>query len=1026
MSLENTLYYWLCLLLVLLTVFSTGITLYRSLYDVVDNVYHYSNQLLERADTILVDELRELEEFAALSADDLRDHRTTGRPYDEFKVANYHRDGLEFLVLSPQAQAGRTIRYTSHVLDDEIITVTEQLPPASPLARALARQAAVNDAAPRWGKPFHLAHGDWLLPYYLRLSADRLFVLIVPLEVLYSHLNELDFIKEISTFLVLAQQGGETQPAVVGMPPEPAGSGYLSFVDVAEVVHRRPSAWSVLVSGASDIVLYHPDALLADLYLGLSHDIAEVYERLQYHLLQTFLLTLAGVGMFFILIRRVFKSFSRSLGDLQQQLTVTSEEDHLEFKLPENQRYREFAQIAGAINHMFKRLQSDVTDLQQETRKSAALANELAIAGSIQQNLLPDDAGLNRINRERGVDIGALLVPATTVAGDFYYVIPRVDGKLLLAIGDVSGKGIAAALVASDCVNLIEFYGAGLSPEILLEKVNSILYRKFADQSMFVTLFCALLDPESGDLAHSSAGHEPPLLCRAGNNRISRLAVEPGMALGFLADTVYHSQTTRLEQDLAPLEELDRLRAEFLGMVSHELRIPLTSIKGSASTALETSASLNTAEVHQFFWIINEQANHMHGLISDLLDAGSIDAGTLSVLPEPTELAALVDQARNAFLSSGSSHTILIDLPLDLPRVLADRGRIVQVLNNLFNNAARFSLGSSPIRVAAKRDNLHVAVSVSDEGRGIAPEQLPRLFQKYTGLGGEEGRGTGLGLAICKGLVEAHGGRIRAQSDGPGQGTQITFTLPVAEEAGGTPGQSRSPHKSSERPPILVVDDDPQILRFVRDALTQAGYAPQVTGNYHDLSQLIREEKPHLILLDLLLPGTDGIELMENIPEMAGLPVIFISAYGRDETIARALERGAVDYVVKPFSATELTARVRAALRIQTEKERFVLGDLTILYKQREVTVANRTVRLTATEYELLRIISVNAGQVVTYDTLLRQLWAGPASGGPNRVRTFVKQLRRKLGDDPSRSIYIQNVRGVGYRMAEPRSMLPA
>ena len=479
-------------------------------------------------------------------------------------------------------------------------------------------------------------------------------------------------------------------------------------------------------------------------------------------------------------------------------------------------------------------------------------------------------------------------------------------------------------------------------------------------------------------------------------------------------------------QDLAPLEELDRLRAEFLGMVSHELRTPLTSIKGSASTALETSASLSTAEVHQFFRIINEQANHMHGLISDLLDAGSIDAGTLSVLPEPTELAALVDQARNAFLSSGSSHTILIDLPLDLPRVLADRGRIVQVLNNLFNNAARFSPGSSPIRVAAKRDNLHVAVSVSDEGRGIAPEQLPRLFQKYTGVGGEEGRGTGLGLAICKGLVEAHGGRIRAQSDGPGQGTQITFTIPVAEETDSAPGQSRSSHPGSERPPILVVDDDPQILRFVRDALTQAGYAPQVTGNYHDLPQLIREEKPHLILLDLLLPGTDGIELMENIPEMAGLPVIFISAYGRDETIARALERGAVDYVVKPFSATELTARVRVALRIQTEKERFVLGDLTILYKQREVTVANRTVRLTATEYELLRILSVNAGQVVTYDTLLRQLWAGPASGGPNRVRTFVKQLRRKLGDDPARPVYIQNVRAVGYRMAEPRSMLPA
>ena len=187
-------------------------------------------------------------------------------------------------------------------------------------------------------------------------------------------------------------------------------------------------------------------------------------------------------------------------------------------------------------------------------------------------------------------------------------------------------------------------------------------------------------------------------------------------------------------QDLAPLEELDRLRVEFLSMVSHELRTPLAAIKGSADTALEASLALDPAEVQQFFRIIEEQASHMRGLISDLLDAGRIDAGTLSVLPVPTELAALVDTARNAFLSGGSTHTILIDLPQDLPRVLADRGRIVQVLNNLFTNAARFSLGSSPIRVAARRDGLHVAISVSDEGRGIAPEQLQRLFRKYTGL----------------------------------------------------------------------------------------------------------------------------------------------------------------------------------------------------------------------------------------------------------------------------------------------------
>ena len=482
-------------------------------------------------------------------------------------------------------------------------------------------------------------------------------------------------------------------------------------------------------------------------------------------------------------------------------------------------------------------------------------------------------------------------------------------------------------------------------------------------------------------------------------------------------------------QDLAQLEELDRLRSEFLGMVSHELRTPLAAIKGSASTALDSSTSLNATEMHQFFRIINEQAGHMHGLISDLLDAGSIAAGTLSVVPVPAELPVLVDQARNAFLSGGSTHAVLIDLPQDLPRVLADEGRIVQVLTNLFANAARFSPGSSPIRVAARREGLHVAVLVSDEGEGIPSEQLSLLFRKNTSFGDDDRRGSGLGLAICKGLVEAHGGRVRAASDGPGRGTHITFTLPLIEEAGTAPVTGRAPSRpsgqGSERLPILVLDDDPQTLRFVRDALDRTGYAPIVTGDYNELPRIIQAEKPHLVLLDLVLPGADGIELMESVAEMANLPVIFISAYGRDETIAKALERGAVDYIVKPFSATELTARVRAALRRRPEPERFVLGDLAIQYAQRQVTVAARPVELTATEYKLLHTLSVNAGRVVTYDTLIRQLWHGPDSGDQDRVRTFVKLLRRKLGDNAARPVYIQNVRAVGYRMAEPEPVRP-
>ena len=487
-------------------------------------------------------------------------------------------------------------------------------------------------------------------------------------------------------------------------------------------------------------------------------------------------------------------------------------------------------------------------------------------------------------------------------------------------------------------------------------------------------------------------------------------------------------------QDLAPFEELERMRTEFLAIVSHELRTPLTSIKGSAGAVLDASPGFAPEEMLQFFRIINAQADRMSSLISDLLDAGRIATGTLSVSPEVSDVGALVDGARNTFQSSGGRHTVVIDVPADLPLVMVDRRRILQVLSNLITNAAKHSPDSSPIRVTARRDGTHVAISVSDRGQGIPSDRIPHLFRKPASTDDTEGGlRRGLGLTICKGLVEAHGGRIRATSGGEGQGARFTFTVPVAEEVRADPEPTPVNHSPAghdrqlrERERVLVVDDDPQTLLYVRDALTVAGYDVQVTGDHRELSRVIRAEKPHLVLLDLMLPGTDGIKLMEEVAELADRPVIFISAYGRDETIARALGAGAADYVVKPFSPTELTARVRAALRRNAAPEPFVLGELAIDYQRRQVTLADHPVELTATEYEVLRLLSANAGRVLTYRSLLRQAWVRrPNRPSPKLVHAVVKRLRRKLGEDAASAAYILNERDIGYRMPEPRDRGP-
>ena len=478
-------------------------------------------------------------------------------------------------------------------------------------------------------------------------------------------------------------------------------------------------------------------------------------------------------------------------------------------------------------------------------------------------------------------------------------------------------------------------------------------------------------------------------------------------------------------QDLAPFEELERQRAAFLGMVSHELRAPLMAIKGSASTALGTAPAPSREELTQFFRIVENQADHMHKLVGNLLDAGRIDAGTLSVDPVPTPAAALVEAARNTFAASGARHALRIDLPDDLPPVLADRERIGQVIGNLLSNAARHSPESSPISVGAARDGAHVALWVSDEGRGVAPDALGRLFSKHVALAPEAASGAagagGLGLAICKGLVEAHGGRIHADSGGLGKGARFTFTLPVAEDAARARTEPSRARAMRAAAPVLVVDDDPQTLRFVRHALREAGYAVVETGEAGRVAELVRAERPQLVLLDLVLPGTDGIELMEEVPELSDLPVIFISVYGRDETIARAFERGAADYIVKPFSPTELTARVGAALRGRAP-EPFVLGALAIDYERRRVTVDGDEVTLTATEYEVLRILSVESPRVVTTGSLLRRAWGShldpSVRSDAHRVRAFVRKLRAKLGDDAGPPRLILNERGVGYRIA--------
>ena len=478
-------------------------------------------------------------------------------------------------------------------------------------------------------------------------------------------------------------------------------------------------------------------------------------------------------------------------------------------------------------------------------------------------------------------------------------------------------------------------------------------------------------------------------------------------------------------QDMTYLAEQERARAEFMGMVSHELRSPLTSIRGSATTMLDAATDLDPAELRQFVRIIVDQADNMRELIDELLDVARIDAGALPVSPEPAEVARLVDRARSTFLSGGGRNNLSIELEPDLPLVMADRRRVAQVIGNLLTNAARHSPDSSQIKVSAARDGVHVAISVTDEGRGIPSGQLPGLFRKFAQSGTRGQTDTGLGLAICQGIVEAHGGRIWAESPGPSLGSRLTFTLPVVDETRPRAGRraARTRGGQAVADPILVVDDDPQTLMQVRNALSRADYYPVVTADPEEALRLVAENRPRLVLLDLMLPGYDGVDLMGDIFAVAEVPVVFLSAYGQHATMARAFEAGASDYIVKPFAPTELLARVKAALLKGEGRGRtgqpaaYRRGDLAIDYSTRQVSLGGRPLQLTAKEYDILCALSANSGRVLTHDQLLRRVWGAGKRGNVRTLRTHVRRLRKKLGEDGRNPTFIFSEPRVGYRI---------
>ncbi|MEX2598382.1 MAG: GAF domain-containing protein [Dehalococcoidia bacterium] len=373
-------------------------------------------------------------------------------------------------------------------------------------------------------------------------------------------------------------------------------------------------------------------------------------------------------------------------------------------------------------------------------------------------------------------------------------------------------------------------------------------------------------------------------------------------------------------QDITRLRQLDRLRSDFLGMVGHELRTPLAIIRLAAGSLVVGIDKVSRDEIAETLATVDQQAARMTVMISNLRDMAQIEAGAFAAHAAPGDLREVVEQARDEMRALGIKN-IELEVHSQVPPVLMDRTRVLQVLENLLNNAESYGIDGEPIRIAvimgeAGVDTVPPAVTVRvTNAGGLSKERQALLFQKFSRLGRSRSEsGSGLGLVISKGIVEALGGRIWVESDEESDFTTFAFSLPLAEEPAAP--RSRRPRRSARRtrPRVLAVDDEPQILRHLKQVLDRSGFQTTTLSDPAKVDAELAKERPDLILLDVIFPGgTSGFDICERIKN-SGIPIVFLSGSAEDADRQRAMDMGAAAYLVKPVPTADLVAAAEAAV----------------------------------------------------------------------------------------------------------------
>lgn len=362
----------------------------------------------------------------------------------------------------------------------------------------------------------------------------------------------------------------------------------------------------------------------------------------------------------------------------------------------------------------------------------------------------------------------------------------------------------------------------------------------------------------------------------------------------------------KVRERTAELEQADRLRSQFLSHVSHELKTPLTSIKGFLQNMLDGLTGPLNEKQQQYLSRMQENADRLIRMIEDLLDRTRIQSGRLDLMPGEIDLGCCVaDAVEQLRLLAQAKRQTLETIGPPAPLIVwADRDRLIQIVTNLVQNAVKFTPeGGSIIVMIGQETKTLARVSVRDTGPGIPKELLGQIFDPFFRI--KQGRtgtkGLGLGLSIVRTLVELQGGTIVAKSD-VGQGAELSFTVPLLPVA-----VAQLVGAAAEAAHILVVDDDPDIRQVLQDCFRGKGYRVQAAVDGPRALEAARANRFQGIILDIGLPLMDGMEVLRQIRRWdQQTPIVMVTASGSKDLAVRAIGMGAQAYLLKPFDTDEL------------------------------------------------------------------------------------------------------------------------